>query len=86
MKTRVLDTETYRIKADIRFDGEALAGKLKKQVDEAYDTVKTREDFHNFAREYADDVVELLADEIDNIEKQIQSKVPKARHMDLEAD
>ena len=86
MKTRVLDTETYRIKADIRFDGEALSEKLKNQVDAAYDKVKTREEFHAFAKEYADDVVELLADEIDAIEKKIQQEIPKARHMDLEAD
>lgn len=86
MKTRILDTETYRIKADVRFDGEAFAKRMKPQIDNAYDKVKTREDFHKFARDFADDVVELLAEEIDNIEEQIQEKVPKARHMDLEAD
>ena len=86
MKTRILDTETYRIKADIRFDGEALAEKLKPQVDAAFGSIKTPEDLHKFAKEYADDVVELLADEIDAIEKKIQQEVPKARHMDLEAD
>ena len=86
LKTRILDTETYRIKADVRFDGEAFADRLKSQIDQAYDKVESREDFHKFAKDFADDVVELLADEIDNIEKQIQEKVPKARHMDLEAD
>ena len=86
MKTRVLDTETYRIKADIRFDGEALSEKLRPQVEAAYEKIKSPEDLQNFAREYADDVVELLADEIDNIEKKIQQEIPKARHMDLEAD
>lgn len=86
MKTRVLDTETYRIKADIRFDGEALSEKLKPQVDAAYENIKSPEDLQKFAREYADDVVELLADEIDAIERKIQQEIPKARHMDLEAD
>ncbi len=86
LKTRVLDTETYRIKADIRFDGEALARKLDVQVNQAFESVKTREQFHKFARDYADAVVELLADEIDAIEDDIQREVPKARHMDLEAD
>ena len=86
LKTRILDTETYRIKADVRFDGEAFAERLKPQIDEAYDNVKSREDFHKFAKDFADDVVELLADEIDNIENRIQEQVPKARHMDLEAD
>ena len=86
LKTRVLDTETYRIKADVRFDGEALAEKLKPQIDQAYDHVDSREEFHRFAKEYADDVVELLAEEIDNIERKIQAKVPKAQHLDIEAD
>lgn len=86
MKTRILDTETYRIKADIRFDGEALAEKLRSQVDAAYAGIKSADDLHKFAKEFADDVVELLADEIDAIEKRIQQEIPKARHMDLEAD
>ena len=86
MKTRILDTETYRIKADIRFDGEALADKLRPQVDAAFDGIKSPADLHKFAKEFADDVVELLADEIDAIEKSIQKEIPKARHMDLEAD
>ena len=86
LKTRVLDTETYRIKADIRFDGEALADKLKHKVDPAYETIQSLDDFRKFAKEFADDVVELLADEIDAIEKKIESEVPRARHMDIEAD
>ena len=86
LKTRILDTETYRIKADVRFDGEAFAIRLKSQIDQAYDDVNSREEFHKFARDFADDVVEMLADEIDTIEQRIQEKIPKARHMDLEAD
>ena len=86
MKTRVLDTETYRIKADVRFDGESLAKQLGPKIDQAFEQVQSREQFHQFAREYADDVVELLADEIDQIERKIQSEFPQARHLDIEAD
>jgi zinc transporter 9 len=86
MKTRVLDTETYRIKADVRFDGESLANQLGKKIDQAYEKIESREQFHQFAREYADDVIELLADEIDNIERKIQAEFPEARHLDIEAD
>ena len=86
LKTRVLDTDTYRIKADIRFDGEALAEKLQHKIKPAYDQIDSFEDFQKFAKEYADDVVDLLADEIDAIEKRIVAEVPKARHMDIEAD
>ncbi len=86
MKTRVLDTETYRIKADIRFDGETLADKLRPKIDEAYEQIESKDQFYQFVKEYADDVVELLADEVDNIERSIQSEFPKARHLDIEAD
>ncbi len=86
LKTRVLDTETYRIKADVRFDGEALAEKLNDRLAPAYAKINSFEDFQEFAKDFADDVVDLLADEIDAIEKKIVSQVPKAKHMDIEAD
>lgn len=86
LKTRILDTETFRIKADVRFDGEALAHKLEPSLKDAWEKVKDFQDFRKFAQEYADDVVELLADEIDAIEKRIQENIPQAKHLDLEAD
>ena len=63
-----------------------MAEKLSSKIDQAYDEIQSREQFQQFAKEYADDVVELLADEIDNIERKIQSQFPKARHLDIEAD
>ncbi|MEE2643137.1 MAG: cation diffusion facilitator family transporter [Planctomycetota bacterium] len=86
LKTRILDTETFRIKADVRFDGEALAHKLEPQLKESWGQITDFQDFRNFAQKYADDVVELLADEIDAIEKRIQENIPQAKHLDLEAD
>lgn len=86
LKTRILDTQTFRIKADVRFDGEALANKLESQLDDAYAGIRNIHDFRKFAREYADDVVELLAGEIDAIEKRIRQEIPEAKHLDLEAE
>ena len=86
LKTRILDTETYRIKADIRFQGDVLAGKLRPQLRSAYDNIETYEEFEKFALEFGDDVVELLAKEIDLIEQRIRHQVPEAKHMDLEAE
>ena len=86
LKTRILDTQTFRIKADVRFDGEALANKLEPQLDDAYAQIRDIHDFRKFAKEYADDVVELLADEIDAIEQRIRKHIPEAKHLDLEAD
>lgn len=86
LKTRILDTETYRIKADIRFEGDVLARKLRPQLRSAYDQIESFEDFESFACEFGDDIVELLAKEIDSIEQRIRSQVPQAKHLDLEAD
>lgn len=85
-RTLVLDTDTYRVKADIRFDGATLAQKLRDRVEAAWPQIKDEEDFHRFAEEYADEIVQLLADEIDAIEKSIQKQVPKVQHLDLEAE
>ncbi len=86
LKTRVLDTETYRIKADVRFDGEAFAERLKTDLPAAYEKIQTYEDFVSFSKGFADNVVEMLAEEIDAIEQRIKEQVPKAKHMDIEAD
>ncbi|MFT5524878.1 MAG: zinc transporter 9 [Pirellulaceae bacterium] len=86
LRTRILDNETYRIKADIHFDGNALAEKMESQLQEHYNRIESFGDFKAFASRYADDIVDLLADEIDAIEKKIRSEIPQAKHMDLEAD
>ncbi len=86
MRTRIIDSNTYRIKADIRFDGESLARKLEERLRQEYDSIDNFDDFKRFATAYADDVVELLADEVDAIEKRIRQAVPEARHLDIEAE
>ena len=86
LRTRLIDTETYRITAELRFDGAALVEKLKPKLAQRYGRIETVDDFHRFAAEYADEVIELLGDEIDAIERKVCAKVPKARYLDLEAD
>ena len=86
MRTEMMDSETYRIKADIKFDGAVLAEKLEPKLKRAYPHIQSYEDFRRFAIYYADQVLEVLGDEIDAIEHKIQTDVPKARLLDLEAD
>ena len=86
LKTRILDTDTYRIKADVKFDGGALAEKLRPQLREVYHEIKSPEEFEKFTHEFADDIVELLAKEVDLIERKIRQEVPQAKHLDLEAE
>lgn len=86
LKTRILDTETFRIKADIRFDGKELAKKLKPGLKEDYEQIRSYEDFEKFTQDFGDELVDLLADEVDAIEQKIKSTIPQAQHMDIEAD
>jgi len=82
----VIDSDTYRIKADIKFSGRILAEKLQKNLDAEYAKIHSSEQFKVFAMEYAGAIVDLLGDEIDVIESEIQKKFPQAQFLDLEAD
>lgn len=86
LRSRVLDSETYRIAAELRFDGAALADKLAPSLEARYREIASLDDFRNFASRYADEIIELLGDEIDAIEKRIRAEIPKARYLDLEAE
>jgi zinc transporter 9 len=86
LRSRILDTETYRVKADVRFDGQELAKKMETDLRAAFEKIENYEQFAEFISQYADGLIDLLADEIDAIEHKIRQKVPKVRHLDLEAD
>jgi zinc transporter 9 len=86
LRTRVLDTETYRVSADLEFDGEALAGAFEQELRQAYSGITGYQDFRAFASRFADLVVERLGDEIDTIEAAIRRDIPKARFLDIEAE
>ena len=86
LRTRILDTSTYRIKADIHFDGSALARQKQHELRAEYEKITSYEEFESFAIRYADEIVDLLANEIDKIERKIRNQIPQAEHMDLEAD
>jgi zinc transporter 9 len=86
LRSRILDTETYRVKADVRFDGQELAKRMETDLRAAFEKIETYEQFTEFISQYADDLIDELADEIDAIEKKIRQEVPKAQHLDLEAD
>ncbi|MEO1266821.1 MAG: cation diffusion facilitator family transporter [Myxococcota bacterium] len=85
-KARMIDLNTYDIMANVEFDGEAIAKRLEPKLEKAWDAIESYDDFRNFARTYADDVVEALGDEIDAIEKEIKNTIPQAKFMDIEAN
>jgi zinc transporter 9 len=86
LRTRVMDTETYRVAADVEFAGEALAAEFEETLQEDYDNIEDFQAFKAFAARFADQVVERLGDEIDDIENTIRREVPKARYLDIETE
>ncbi len=86
MRTRVMDTESFRVAADIEFAGDNLAASLENELQTAYPTIHNYDDFRAFAATYADQVVQKLGDEIDGIEAAIQEEFPKARFLDIETE
>jgi len=86
LRTRVLDTDTWGVTAEVDFAGEALAERLEGKLREAWDRIETWEDFRDFAARYAEEIMEVLGSEVDALEREIREAVPKARYLDIEAD
>jgi len=86
LRTRVMDSETYRVAAEVEFAGDTIAKNFDEELRAAYSKISDYEGFRAFAAEFADQVVERLGDEIDDIEQAIQTEFPKARYLDIEAE
>jgi zinc transporter 9 len=86
LRTRVMDSETYRVAAEIEFAGDTIADSFEDELRAAYPKITDYDGFRAFAADFADQVIERLGDEIDEIEDAIQSEVPKARYLDIEAE
>ena len=89
VKATVMGADSFRFKAEIDFDGSAIAKRwlAEKDLEELYARASTdAASFEQFLLEYGEHICDALGDEIDRIEAQIQERVPKAKHVDLEAD
>ncbi len=86
LRTRMLDSETYRVSADIEFSGEALAEKVDSRLRDRFPEIAAHPDYKEFSGKFADCVIEELGDQIDVIEEAIQRAIPKAHYLDIEAD
>jgi len=89
VKATVMGAENFRFKAEIDFDGAAVARGWLADQDMAQLFQQASRDatsFEKFLVEYGEHICSALGDEIDRIEKQIKKEVPGAVHVDLEAD
>ncbi len=86
LRTRMLDSETYRVSADIEFSGEILAAKVERRLLGQFPDIAAHPDYPEFSEKFADCVIEELGDQIDLIEEAIQRAIPEAHYLDIEAD
>ncbi|MEN8163765.1 MAG: hypothetical protein ABFS37_06530, partial [Acidobacteriota bacterium] len=86
LRTRMLDTETYRVSADLEFSGKTLAAKIEPRLSGRFPEIAGHPDFSDFSARFADCIVEELGDQIDLIEESIQKEIPKAHYLDIEAE
>lgn len=86
LRTRVVAAGSFRIAADIDFDG-AYLGKLHAEWLAAEGAgAKDADDWSRIASEFGEKVVNDLAKEVDDVEEQIVAKFPRIHHIDMEAD
>ena len=84
----VAGADAYRISAEIELDGHHLARLWLKGKDPqaVLDEVGDAENIPVFLGEFADDIVEMVGDEVDRIEARIREAIPRARSVDIEPD
>ncbi len=86
LRTRVVAAGSFRIAADIDFDG-AYLGKLHAEwLAEQGKDANGAADWERIASEFGEKVVNDLAKEVDDVEEQIVEKFPEIHHIDMEAD
>jgi zinc transporter 9 len=89
VKATVLGAESFRFKAEIDFDGTAIAAHWIEQqdLDEVFKKASAdKASFHAFLLQYGEIMSTAIGNEIDRIEANIRAKVPKAKHVDLEVE
>ncbi len=84
IKSIQLDTHTYDVVLDVKFDGEVIAGLLEAEIQQGLGSVEDPAAFKTWAATYADRVMECVGAEIDALEAQIREVVPEAKHIDIE--
>jgi zinc transporter 9 len=88
----VAGASSYRISAEIDFDGREVVRRLLAARDEAElaEEIRTAADdpqtLQTWLEEFGEDVLERMGDEVDRIEAKLREAVPRAKAVELEPD
>jgi len=87
-KVTMIGADRIRFKAEVEFDGRALAADYlaRHSPDALRRRMSTDDALRGFLEEFAEHVVERLGDEVDAIEARIRREQPAVVHIDLEVD
>ncbi|HCP45417.1 MAG TPA: cobalt transporter [Deltaproteobacteria bacterium] len=88
VKAVMIGSEAIRFKAEVDFDGRAIARNYlkRKDMDALWADLKGPEDFEAFLVEYGEDMMQSLGQTIDRIEEEAKASIPEVAHIDLEND
>jgi zinc transporter 9 len=88
VKAEVLGSGAVRFKAEVDFDGRAIARGLLKGADLGADleSLKTPEDLAAYLESHGEAVAAAIGDVVDHIEAEIRAAAPEMAHVDLESD
>ncbi|XP_032237488.1 zinc transporter 9 isoform X2 [Nematostella vectensis] len=86
VKATELGADTVRFKAEVNFDGREISRCLLSRVDQEQMLAKltTTAEMEQFMLEYGEQVIDVLGQQVDRIERNIKKKSPEVRHVDLE--
>ena len=86
VKSRIVGAGTFKLKADIDWDGRVIASKLDDWSDEQAERFADAGQRTEALHEYGEKMTEALGDEIDRIEAELKERFPELHHLDLESD
>jgi len=88
VKATVMGADSLRFKAEIDFNGREVAHRLLEGRNLSADILQVQDEdgLKAYLENFGDELLDALGEEIDRLETRIQEAVPRAQHVDLEAD
>lgn len=89
MKATEMGADVVRFKAEVNFDGREITRCHLNRVDmelllEEVQQLTTVPELELFLLEHGEEVIDMLGQQVDRIEKNIKKRNPEVRHVDLE--
>ena len=85
-RTRVVAADTFRIAAEIDYDGVYLGSKHGEWLRERAQEIDNEEGWTELAGQFGEKLMDELGVEVDDVEAKLVEKFPEIRHIDMEAD